>query len=95
MAVKIRLKRMGTVKKPFNRIIVCDVKMQRDGKAIEEIGIYDPTKEPHLVKINKERALYWLSKGAIANPTVKNLFKEEGIKQQRVRRKRKKSKDKK
>lgn len=95
MAVKIRLKRMGTVKKPFNRIIVCDVKMQRDGKAIEEIGTYDSTKEPHLVKINKERALYWLSKGAIANPTVKNLFKKEGIKQQRVRRKRKKSKDKK
>lgn len=95
MAVKIRLKRMGTAKKPFNRIIVCDVKMQRDGKAIEEIGTYDPTKEPHIVKINKERALYWLSKGAIANPTVKNLFKKEGIKQQKVRKKKKKSKDKK
>jgi small subunit ribosomal protein S16 len=79
MAVKIRLKRMGTVKKPFNRIVVCDSKIQRDGKTIEEIGSYDPTKEPHLIKINRERALYWLSKGAMVSPTVKSLFKKAGI----------------
>ena len=95
MAVKIRLKRMGTVKKPFNRIIVCDVKMQRDGKAIEEIGTYDSTKEPHVVKINKEKALYWLERGAIATPTVKSLFKKAGIRQQKIKSKKKKSENKK
>ena len=80
MSVKIRLKRMGSVKKPFNRIIVCDTKKQRDGRAIEEIGIYDPAKQPQLIKVNKERALYWLGKGAIASATVRSLFKKAGIK---------------
>ncbi|MFH1856474.1 MAG: 30S ribosomal protein S16 [Candidatus Omnitrophota bacterium] len=79
MSVKIRLKRMGTVKRPFNRIVVCDTKTPRDGRIIEELGFYDPIKEPHELKINKERALYWLSKGAIASATVKSLFKQAEV----------------
>lgn len=79
MAVKIRLKRMGTNKRPFNRIIVCDERIQRDGRVIEEIGIYDPLKEPSVVEVNKERALYWMGKGAIVSDTVRSLFKKAGV----------------
>lgn len=79
MAVKIRLKRMGTNKKPFNRIVVCDERIQRDGRVLEEIGIYNPLKEPYVVEVNKERALYWMDKGAILSETVKNLFKKAGV----------------
>ena len=74
--VMIRLKRLGTKKKPHNRIIVIDKHKARDGKAIEELGYYDPSKEPPMLKINVERAQYWIGKGATPSPTIKQLLKK-------------------
>lgn len=79
MSVVIRLKRMGTIKKPFNRIVVCDTRTPRDGRSVEELGFYDPSKEPYLLEVNQERILYWLSKGARISDTVKSLLKKTGI----------------
>ena len=79
MAVKIRLKRMGQKKAPFYRIVVSDARSPRDGKFIEEIGIYDPTKEPAVVKVNEEAAQKWLSNGAQPTDTVSRLFKNANI----------------
>ena len=79
MAVKIRLKRMGSNKKPFYRIVAADVRAPRDGKFIEEIGYYDPMKEPKVIKINEELAKKWLSNGAQPTDTVRALFKKAGI----------------
>ena len=64
MAVKIRLKRMGQKKAPFYRIVVADSRAPRDGKFIEEIGTYDPTKDPSEFKVNEELAKKWLANGA-------------------------------
>lgn len=77
--VKIRLKRMGAHKKPFYRIVVADVRAPRDGKFIEELGYYDPMKEPKEIKINEELAKKWLANGAQPTDTVKSLFKKSGI----------------
>ena len=79
MAVKIRLKRMGQKKAPFYRIVVSDSRSPRDGKFIEEIGTYDPTKEPAEVKVNAEAAQKWLSNGAQPTDTVNRLFKNANI----------------
>ena len=79
MAVKIRLKRMGANKKPFYRIVVADVRAPRDGKFIEELGYYDPMKEPKEIKIDEELAKKWLANGAQPTDTVKSLFKKSGI----------------
>lgn len=79
MAVKIRLKRMGQKKAPFYRVIVADSRSPRDGKFIEEIGIYDPTQEPSLFKVNEEAAKKWLSNGAQPTEVVGKLFKIAGI----------------
>ena len=62
--VKIRLKRMGMKKKPFYRVVVADERSPRDGRFIEEIGYYDPMKKPSDIKIDKEKALDWMKKGA-------------------------------
>ena len=75
--VMIRLKRLGTKKRPHNRIVVIEKQKARDGKAIEELGFYDPSKEPPLLKLNVERAHYWISKGAVPSPTVKQLLKKQ------------------
>lgn len=75
MAVKIRLKRMGSNKKPFYRIVVADSRSPRDGKFIEEIGYYNPVSQPKQVKINDEKAVKWLSNGAQPTDTVKALIK--------------------
>lgn len=75
MAVKIRLKRMGAKKAPFYRVVVADSRYPRDGRFIEEIGYYDPTKEPAVVNINKEKAEEWIKKGAQPTDTVKRLLK--------------------
>ena len=80
MAVRIRLKRFGTTKKPFWRIVVADNRSPRDGRCIEEIGFYDPKPNPMQTKVKKERAKYWLSVGAQLTPVVKSIFKREGIK---------------
>ena len=74
--VKIRLKRMGAHKKPFYRIVVADVRAPRDGKFIEEVGYYDPMKEPKEIKIDEELAKKWLANGAQPTDTVKALFKK-------------------
>ena len=79
MAVKIRLNRMGAKKKPFYRVIVADARAPRDGRFIANLGYYDATKQPAVVKINEEEALDWLSKGAQPTDTVKSLFSKEGI----------------
>ena len=75
MAVKIRLRRMGQKKAPFYRVVVADSRYPRDGRFIEEIGYYDPTKEPSVVSIDKEKADKWLANGAQPTDTVKKLLK--------------------
>ncbi|MCI8648718.1 MAG: 30S ribosomal protein S16 [Anaerotruncus sp.] len=79
MAVKIRLRRMGAKKAPFYRIVVADSRYPRDGRFIEEVGYYDPTKEPSVIKIDAEKAKKWLSNGAQPTDTVKALLKIEGV----------------
>ena len=79
MAVKIRLRRMGAKKAPFYRIVVADSRYPRDGRFIEEVGYYDPTKEPSVIKIDEEKAKTWLANGAQPTDTVKALLKIQGI----------------
>ncbi|WP_061964366.1 30S ribosomal protein S16 [Demequina aurantiaca] len=74
MAVKIRLKRFGKKKAPFYRVVVMDGRAKRDGKALEEIGIYHPLNNPSIIEINSERALYWLSVGAQPSDQVRKLL---------------------
>ena len=79
MAVKIRLKRMGQKKAPFYRIVVADSRSPRDGRFIEEIGTYNPLKDPAEIKIDVEAAQKWISNGAQPTDTVKALFKKHGV----------------
>ena len=79
MAVKIRLRRMGQKKAPFYRIIVADSRAPRDGKFIEEIGTYDPTRDPSEFKVDEELAKKWLANGAQPTETVSKIFKLAGI----------------
>ena len=79
MAVKIRLKRMGSNKKPFYRIVVADSRAPRDGRFIEEIGYYNPVSEPKQIKINDEKANKWLGVGAQPTETVKKLLQSQEI----------------
>ena len=78
MAVKIRLRRMGAKKAPFYRIVVADSRYPRDGRFIEEIGYYDPMTQPAEIKVNNERAKYWLGVGAQPTDTVRILLKKSG-----------------
>ncbi|MGC4375613.1 30S ribosomal protein S16 [Fictibacillus sp. Mic-4] len=79
MAVKIRLKRMGAKKAPFYRVVVADSRAKRDGRFIEEIGYYNPLKNPVEVKIDEEQALKWMLDGAKPSDTVRNLFSKAGL----------------
>jgi small subunit ribosomal protein S16 len=79
MAVKIRLRRMGAKKAPFYRIVVADSRYPRDGRFIEEVGYYDPTKEPSVVKIDGEKVKKWLSNGAQPTDTVRAILKKNEI----------------
>ncbi len=79
MAVKIRLKRMGAKKSPSYRIVVTDSRRQRDSKAIEELGYYDPTTDPATMKVQEERALLWLVRGAAPTPTVRAILNRAGV----------------
>ena len=79
MAVKIRLRRMGQKKAPFYRIIVADSRSPRDGRFIEEIGTYDPTKNPSVFNVNEELAKKWLANGAQPTETVSKILKLAGI----------------
>lgn len=78
MAVKIRLRRMGVKKAPFYRIVVADSRYPRDGRFIEELGYYDPTKEPSVLKVDDEKAKSWIANGAQPTDTVKALLKKNG-----------------
>lgn len=79
MAVKLRLKRMGSKKRPFYRIVASDARSPRDGRFIETVGTYNPITSPAEIKVDEEKALYWLSNGAIPTETVKNIFTKAGV----------------
>lgn len=79
MAVRIRLKRMGAHKAPFYRVVVSDSRSPRDGRFIEEIGIYNPVAQPAQVQIDEEKALKWLQNGAQASDTVRSLLSKAGV----------------
>lgn len=79
MAVKIRLRRMGAKKAPFYRVVVADSRFPRDGRFIEEIGYYDPTKEPVVFNIDADKAKQWISNGAQPTDTIKSLLKKNNI----------------
>lgn len=78
MAVKIRLKRMGKIRDPRYRVVVVDSRKKRDGRVIEEVGIYQPTENPSLIRITSERVQYWLGVGAQPSETVLALLKVTG-----------------
>ena len=79
MAVNIRLTRLGKKKAPTYRVIVADERAPRDGRFIEELGYYDPTKDPSVVKIDTERAKEWIKNGAKPTDTVAKLLKIAGL----------------
>ena len=79
MATKIRLKRMGAKRNPFYRIVVADSRSPRDGRFIDEVGTYNPTKNPAIIEVNAEKVQKWLSTGAQPSDTVKSLFKQAGV----------------
>jgi len=78
VATKIRLKRLGKIRSPHYRVVVMDSRTRRDGQAIEEIGIYHPKNEPSLIRIDSERAQYWLGVGAQPTEAVIALLKRSG-----------------
>ena len=77
--VKIRLRRMGAKKAPFYRVVVADSRFARDGRFIEEIGYYDPTKEPSVVSIDADKTKQWLANGAQPTDTVRELLKKASV----------------
>ena len=79
MAVKIRLRRMGAKKAPFYRVVVADSRFPRDGRFIEGIGYYGPTKEPSVINIDAEKAKKWIANGAQPTDTVRALLKKSEI----------------
>lgn len=79
MATKIRLARAGAKKRPFYQIVVADERSRRDGSFIENVGTYDPTKNPAVVKLKNEKVADWLSKGAQPTDTVRQLLKNAGL----------------
>ncbi|MCL4319169.1 MAG: 30S ribosomal protein S16 [Firmicutes bacterium] len=79
LMVKIRLRRMGAKKRPFYRVVVADARSPRDGKFLEEIGYYDPTKNPAVVKIDEEKAIRWIQNGAQPTDTARSLLRQTGV----------------
>ena len=79
MALKIRLKRMGMKKDPFYRLVVSESTSPRDGRFVEEIGYYNPTKNPVILQVDEEKALSWLAKGATPTDTTRSLLSQAGI----------------
>ena len=82
MAVKLRLKRMGAKKAPFYRIVAADSRSPRDGRNIEEVGTYDPTRNPAAVNLDEEAVLKWLNNGAQPTDTVRNILSHAGLMKQ-------------
>jgi small subunit ribosomal protein S16 len=79
LAVKFRLSRHGSKKKPFYRIVVADSRSPRDGAFIERVGSYDPLKEPAEISLDKDKVKDWYKRGARPTRTVENLFKKQGV----------------
>jgi small subunit ribosomal protein S16 len=79
MPVRIRLRRMGAKKRPFYRLVVANSTSPRDGRFIETLGYYDPLTDPATVKVDEEKAILWLSRGAQPTDTAEYLLKKEGI----------------
>jgi small subunit ribosomal protein S16 len=79
MATKIRLARAGAKKRPFYQVVVADERSRRDGRFIENMGTYDPTKNPAAIKLNEEKIISWLGKGAQPTDTVRQILKNAGI----------------
>ena len=79
MAVKLRLKRMGSKAKPYYRIVAADSRSPRDGRFLDTVGTYDPIKVDAPVTINEEKALYWLGHGAQPTDTVRSILSKQGI----------------
>ena len=79
MAVKIRLRRMGAKKAPFYRVVVADSRYPRDGRFIEELGYYDPTKETTVFNVDEDKVKQWIANGAQPTETVKVLLKKNGV----------------
>ena len=79
MAVKLRLKRMGSKQKPFYRIVAADSRCPRDGRFIETVGTYNPIKNPAVITVDEEKAIKWLNNGAVPTDTVKNILAGEVI----------------
>lgn len=79
MAVRIRLKRMGAKKRPFYRLIVADSRAARDGRFIDQLGHYDPIAEPIELRVDEEKALDWLRKGAQPSDTARDLLRKAGV----------------
>ncbi len=79
MSVKIRMRRMGSKRKPFYRIVVADSRMPRDGRFIEEVGYYNPLTNPDEVKLEEDKIFEWLKKGAQPSDTVRSLLSKAGL----------------
>lgn len=79
MPVKIRLKRMGAKKRPFYRVVVANSESPRDGRFIDQLGYYDPMTDPATVKIDSDKAVLWLQRGAQPTETTADLLRKEGI----------------
>ncbi|HEY7515658.1 MAG TPA: 30S ribosomal protein S16 [Vicinamibacteria bacterium] len=75
--LSIRLRRTGSTKRPYYRVVVADSRAWRDGRFVEVLGHYDPRRSPAVVKIDAERAKHWIAKGARASDTVKSLLKKD------------------
>ena len=78
MATKMRLKRLGKIRSPHYRSVVMDSRTKRDGRAIEEIGLYQPKNDPSIIQVNSERAQYWLGVGAQPTEVVVSILKRSG-----------------
>ena len=79
MATKIRLQRHGAKKRPFYQVVIADERSRRDGRFIENVGYYDPTKSPALLKLNVEKVIAWLDKGAQPTDTVRSILSQKGV----------------
>ena len=79
MAVKLRLTHMGAKKAPRYRIVAADSRTRRDGRAIDTIGYYDPTTTPETIKLDAEKAIDWMKKGAQPSDTVRNILSAQGV----------------
>lgn len=82
MAVRIRLKRLGAKKRPFYRLVVADSRFPADGRFIETLGEYNPIAEPAELRVDKEKAIEWLKKGAQPSDTARRLLRKAGIMQE-------------